>query len=323
MKIVRIIKDWNSEETLTRQTPNNSGIWDGIKFTFEEVDSCDYLIVWNRPPHDIQIECLPGGKWLISGEPPTDIHRLYLDSYQHFDIAFSQYDKSNAKKHIVTNGALPWHIGKSFDELIDLKPEIEKKLNFVSCISSNLNFLKGHRKRLNFIKFLKEKRFQFDLYGRDVNPIDDKFEAIFPYKYSIAIENSSYPHYWTEKIADCFLSWTMPIYYGCPNIRSYFPPESMIIIDVEKPNESLKLIQQAIAEDRWMKNLDAIEQSRNLVLNKYQFFPKMAEHIRGNDNVQTNKERYTIPKSLGFWEVKPSLTQRLVHRIKDYTGMSK
>ena len=316
MKIVRVVKDWENSDII-RQTPNSSGIWDGIVFTFDEVEICDYLIVWNRAPFDIEVECLRGGKWLISGEPPTQLHRHYLNSYKYFDTVFSQYEKSNAKNHIVTNGALPWHIGKSFDELINLKLEIEKKLNFVSCVSSNLNFLKGHRKRLNFIKFLKDAGFHFDLFGRDVNPVDDKFDAIFPYKYSIAIENSSYPHYWTEKISDCFLSWTMPIYYGCPNIISYFPQESMVIIDVERPEESLEIIQQAIAEDKWEKNLDAIEQARNLVLNKYQFFPKMAQYIRANDNKEITKERYTIPKSLGFWEVKPSLTQRLLNRIKD------
>ena len=30
----------------------------------------------------------------------------------------------------------------------------------------------------------------------------------------------------SEKIADCFLAWTMPIYYGCPRIAEYFPAES-------------------------------------------------------------------------------------------------
>ena len=41
-------------------------------------------------------------------------------------------------------------------------------------------------------------------------------------KFSIAIENYSSENYLTEKVLDCFLSKTIPIYYGCPNIGEFF-----------------------------------------------------------------------------------------------------
>ena len=57
--------------------------------------------------------------------------------------------------------------------------------------------------------------------GFGFNPITNKKNAIDPYLYSIAIENSSYRHYWTEKISDVFLGYSAPIYYGCKNLDEY------------------------------------------------------------------------------------------------------
>ncbi|MBK9590965.1 MAG: hypothetical protein IPO32_05465 [Crocinitomicaceae bacterium] len=76
--------------------------------------------------------------------------------------------------------------------------------------------------RLEFIDYLKENSFDFDLFGRGFNPIEGKLEGLAEFKYSIAIENYSGPDYWTEKIQDAYLSWCMPIYYGCPNLEKYF-----------------------------------------------------------------------------------------------------
>tara|TARA_A100001201_G_scaffold3086_1_gene7316 strand:+ start:2281 stop:3060 length:780 start_codon:yes stop_codon:yes gene_type:complete len=42
------------------------------------------------------------------------------------------------------------------------------------------------------------------------------------YNYHIAMENSRHENYFTEKLIDCFLTKTIPIYYGCPNISDYF-----------------------------------------------------------------------------------------------------
>ena len=51
--------------------------------------------------------------------------------------------------------------------------------------------------------------------------IVEKGEMINPYKFSISIENSTYNHYFTEKILDCFISGTVPIYWGCPSIGNF------------------------------------------------------------------------------------------------------
>eukprot|EP00620_Florenciella_sp_RCC1587_P021099 CAMPEP_0182561832 /NCGR_PEP_ID=MMETSP1324-20130603/4262_1 /TAXON_ID=236786 /ORGANISM="Florenciella sp., Strain RCC1587" /LENGTH=60 /DNA_ID=CAMNT_0024774579 /DNA_START=220 /DNA_END=399 /DNA_ORIENTATION=+ len=49
--------------------------------------------------------------------------------------------------------------------------------------------------------------------------------------FHIAIENVKSNGYFTEKLLDCFLTRTVPLYWGCPNIGEYFEVEGMIIID--------------------------------------------------------------------------------------------
>jgi len=52
-------------------------------------------------------------------------------------------------------------------------------------------------------------------------PNDDKINLFYS-MYSIALENSSITNYFTEKLIDCLITKTIPIYWGCPNITEYF-----------------------------------------------------------------------------------------------------
>ena len=52
-------------------------------------------------------------------------------------------------------------------------------------------------------------------------PNDDKIN-LFSSMYSVAIESSSEKNYFTEKLIDCLITKTIPVYWGCPNINDYF-----------------------------------------------------------------------------------------------------
>lgn len=55
---------------------------------------------------------------------------------------------------------------------------------------------------------------------------------LFDNMFHIAIENISQNDYFTEKLLDCFLTFTIPIYWGCPNIGSYFDIDGIIHVNV-------------------------------------------------------------------------------------------
>jgi hypothetical protein len=57
---------------------------------------------------------------------------------------------------------------------------------------------------------------------------DTKEDSFGKYQFSICIENNSREGYFTEKITDCILCKTIPIYYGCSNIGQFYNPEGII-----------------------------------------------------------------------------------------------
>lgn len=307
--IVRIVKDWSFPDIM-RQTPGSYGKWNDILFTEEDIDA-DVLIVLNSPHKPIITNSRKGGKWLFSQESPVEMYRWHTRSFPYFDKVFTFWPKSSeycSNNIIHSQTALPWHINKNYDELVSLSVGEQFKNDKISWITSNATHKPGHKLRMDFKTYLETNNVQFDLFGRGFTPIEDKFDGIFPYKYSLAIENYACNDYWTEKIADCFLSWTMPIYYGCTNITKYFPAESMILIDPSNPYEAIKKIESAIVGNLWERNLSAIKMARERILNDYQFFPTVSNLVKtsglGEDKkwsfIPSNKpgDKMTIKKQL-------------------------
>ena len=74
--------------------------------------------------------------------------------------------------------------------------------------------------------------------------------------FHIAAENSRQKNYFTEKIIDCFASKTIPIYYGCPNLSSFFNMDGVITFSDVK---DLNTIFDTINEDYYNSRKEAIE----------------------------------------------------------------
>ena len=64
------------------------------------------------------------------------------------------------------------------------------------------------------------------------NPLPNgEKESLFYSAFHVCIENQNVKHYFTEKLIDSFLTYTLPIYWGCPPIGNYFNLDGMIIVD--------------------------------------------------------------------------------------------
>jgi hypothetical protein len=173
---------------------------------------------------------------------------------------------------------------------------VPDKTRGVSWVSSNLALLPGHRKRNALREFLmRENPDSVDIFGRGVRYIEDKWDALAPYRYSLAIENSYSKDYWTEKVADCFLSWTLPLYDGCLNLEDYFEPQSFIRIDASDHAATLRRIEELDRSGEWERRMPAIAESRRRVLHEYQLFPALARAIRTYGTASREREAVRIP----------------------------
>ncbi len=253
---------------LLRQSPSGQGQWDGASFHINpEKSSCDVAVVLNNVAEEFELECR--ALWRIVQEPPVVNFPWAAKGQKIYDENFLPVPVS--KRYCTSShGALPWHIEKNFDELMQLQPA--DKPHSLSWTTTNKEVFPGHRQRMLFLEKLKQGGIDFDLFGRGFNAIDDKYESLGAYRYALAIENHRGPYYWTEKIADCFLSWTVPIYYGCTNLADYFPEESFVAIDIEDP-DVLKQIAETIRTPPTQKQMEAIGEARQRVLKKHQIFP--------------------------------------------------
>jgi len=99
-----------------------------------------------------------------------------------------------------------------------------KDKNF-SIVCSNKNYLSGHKFRHECVNAIKEVA---DIYGNGYNPINYKLESLRNYRYQIVVENVKKDFWFTEKLIDCFVTGTIPIYYGCPSIHEFFDINGLI-----------------------------------------------------------------------------------------------
>lgn len=296
MPLIRIVKDWDWPDLL-RQTPGQKGEWDGISFTLNPVQESDFLVMLNNR---IEVEtsgfCPRDNIWMLIQEPfEAGITDWVVERHEPFAKVFTHHPPCNNgdPKYIVSPPAIPWHVNKTYDELTCCA--LPHKWKPLSWIVGAAKDLPGHLQRLAFLETVKKSSLPIELFGRAVRPIEDKWDGLAPYFFSLAIENNSGPDMWTEKLADCFLSWSVPFYYGCTNLEKYFPKDAYIPIDIADPTAAIKTICENATPENWEKRLPAIREARNLILNKYQLFPFLVEKIHKISIHDTTKQPFTIP----------------------------
>lgn len=103
--------------------------------------------------------------------------------------------------------------------------------------------------------------------NKKISHSKDKTELFIDSMFHIAIENNKAINYFTEKLIDCFVSKTIPIYWGCPNIGDFFNLDGMIILDNIK---DLKLINN-LSKQFYIDRIEFIEDNYNRVLNRPSF----------------------------------------------------
>jgi len=65
----------------------------------------------------------------------------------------------------------------------------------------------------------------------------EKDKLFLDYQFSLVIENSRQANYFSEKLIDCLITKTLPIYWGCPNISNWFDTRGWIILESESITE--------------------------------------------------------------------------------------
>lgn len=101
-------------------------------------------------------------------------------------------------------------------------------------------------------------------------PVRSKVDTLINYKFSVAFENvNNEKGYICEKIFDSFSAYSIPIFYGAPNVKDLIPEDTFIdyrdfnsldelnvyldSINEEKYNKYLSSIKKFVASDEYLK----------------------------------------------------------------------
>ncbi len=299
--------------------PNEDGVMDKYRFYIndDDIKECDYWFICEDHNKYLPeyIKCPKENCILITNEAESmwNYDEKYLKQFGRIMTSRADIKGDNViqQQHI-----FPWHIKKNYNYLKSCEIP-EKKFN-LSAVISNFIQLEGHRKRYKLLNRLKG-HFKDDLhwFGKGEHPVEDKWYGLAPYKYSIAIENSAHQRYFTEKIIDAYLSFTMPIYWGCPNITDYFPEESLIILeDIDDYKKCIFQVEDAINTEKFKNNFYAILEARNLILDKYQPFSFLANWASTQEQSQLSKKQSNIIYEKSFFSRNKTLKQKLYFMYK-------
>jgi hypothetical protein len=214
---------------------------------------------------------------IISFQEPNEyfgLHDWVIQNKELFDIILTQSDK------VLNNcdNAFYQPFGHTWLKPDQYNKEHDKKFQ-LSHLCGKLNKTYGHSLRHETLSRKNEFSIPlnfYDVYGDRNNIEDARLGKEFVFgdsQFGIVIENTSYRGYFTEKILDCFLLKTIPVYWGCSNIGDYFDIDGIItfnnvddlIYKTNQLNESYYEDRKEIINKNWKLALEYVNYEQNIV----------------------------------------------------------
>lgn len=288
-KYIRVLLacNWCSSKELCdiwNKMSKGNCIWNNIQIVSQE--PCDYYCIINQPPNNLKIVIENTIVFIMEPYMNKNYH-LWNDKWMNIDKNKFKWYGSHDKYY--NNNE--WHLSKTYNELKDQEIVKDYHLsNILSTVLSDKYKDPGHIKRVDFIKFLQLKNdIKVDVFGgnsftwnnyKGSLPYHKKDNALFPYKYTFNVENFQIHNYYSEKLIDGILSECLVFYHGCPNIKDLIDEKAFVWLELSNFEEDYKLIKKAIEEDWWKQRLSYIKQAKTIILDEFQFFPRLEKIIK-------------------------------------------
>lgn len=271
---------------ITRMLPGREQRWENCRFVFDvDCREYDWLVVYHDIPKDghllveTKLACPREHTMLLTPEP-SSVTVYGTDYFKQFGTIVTYHEPwvVNHPDVVYCHPGMVWYYGFSYSQgscsgYDELKAEEPCKTKTISMMCSNrVGTTTLHSRRVGFAEQLKEDVPELDRFGHGFNYVDDKADALRPYRYHVVIENHKALHHLTEKLPDAFLGYTLPFYHGAPNAHDYFPREGFIPIDITDYERSLDIIRSTIANNEYEDRLPYIQEARRRALEEMNMF---------------------------------------------------
>jgi hypothetical protein len=107
-----------------------------------------------------------------------------------------------------------------------------KLLLYFSKIGKIDLFGQGWDNNIIGVNRIEQRTIQKTFKGSFPRGNENKHQILKKYKFAICFENTIFPGYITEKLFDCLLCGTIPIYFGASDVEDYIPDD--VYIDFRK-----------------------------------------------------------------------------------------
>jgi len=210
------------------------------KIYFTTTETYTHAIILNCPtPQNLQV---PARNVIgFAQEPPnTPFLKIYQNNFINYAVKnIGKYFIGSVDKFPTPTFAE--HHGFLFYETPKTLPFTPQKSKLMSIMVSHKTYTPGHQYRHDLVRYILKHSLPIDIWGNGA----DKYKLEYPnnknikgsfksmeemckdYSFTIAIENTSHDHYFTEKIINPFINNTVPIYWGCKKVEEYFPKHTV------------------------------------------------------------------------------------------------
>ena len=279
------VKYISAHETTPHMLPA-SGVWGGCRFDFSpDRREYDWLVVFSDVLREERLACPRENTILLLTEPATV--KIYPDNYlRQFGIVADMQKRGVNRHPNLKRFSAIWNWGirsfspngkaMTYEEMLNMPPP--QKSKWLSVVCSDKTFSAFHLRRLEFCARFARENPGADFYGHGIRPLEDKADALLPYQFHLAVENLRVADHWTEKLAEPYLAYCAPAYCGCPNVGDYFPPDSVLPVDIDDYAAAAELI-LGLDESEYKRRFDAVCEARHLLLTKHHPAARIAEWI--------------------------------------------
>jgi len=294
-----------------------------IIFTTKPVQEADLAVVINYSPKEIKMRAKE--LWIFHQKPGN--YRLYghwQKAYPYADRVFGSWHKQakeryeGALKNLVkTQSSVLWGTDKGYDFYKSLNTDVKPvTLCAITSTKDKKRDSYGKKQKLEFLHGLKHKLKKSGIDLKIKSRVKSKDEILIPSKYTICLEDSFEPHYFSEKLTDAFLCGTLPVYFGAPNIFEYFPKNSLILLEDLDIEKAAEIIKYTVKNDLYEKHKSAVFAAKNMVLNRYNLFMTIVEKAAEYDISNKQVKDVTILKRKGKRNLIVSDIQNKIKGIK-------
>jgi hypothetical protein len=247
MRKIRISAPWDSSENITTRllkqflTPDID--LSEVEFVYD--DTYDIIIFLNH----VNLPINSSSKIFVFPHEPS-WSGSHQKGFSENNITVFGFDKDlyvgncvESIAHTFYGGRGPWVDSLEFwnyDNLIEKKFEKEKNISSsVTTLNTDYGSTCLYPQRYKIHNLVNKLPF-IDDFATNNRP---RLESLEKYKFNICIENEYQKNWVTEKFYDCVLTDTIPIYFGCKNIKEIYPEDGYVSIeDINNLEEIEKLL---------------------------------------------------------------------------------